>query len=1058
MISNMLDHQLVLYILIPLLSALIAAASFSLVASRYIALISFSFNLLISINAPNPVMEYNIGGWSNYIGINLFSPFASVNLIILVNLVFLLTISLCYADLEKYIKDNYSQSWQHLLYSLFLCLNSAFLGMLVTQDFFNLYVFIEIASLSSYALLSIGKSNKSLVYSLDYLIVGTVGATMILIGIGIILQSNGTLNMVDARSNITSSRVFALAIVFYIVGSLLKIAFFPIHNWMIRAYQNTLAPILMVIGTLSSVIYVYVLYILINFFLATKGEILEVGNNFLYYLSGFSAILFAAIAATQNNFRKVILFSSTIYASYCVMMIISGVAYITISYYLIIICSIKFGLFYIIHLFETQNVDLNLHYSNYLPKTGKFFISCLTLLLISNAGLPISTGFVAKLLLLKALSTQKLYFGLVSIIISSAIALIYNYRILVRFLRISESKTCMKFNYIQHITLLVIGISQIASIFVQGNILEFLQYLSLMNNDILIFASLIIMLVSIILLSSFINRYIVRLAVLACTTCLFLLVVISICYSYDLLGLHMPVILLQYSVLGINLIDLAVDTYSAIFILLLSIVWPISITYSNAYLYTNKEKCQRQFIFFMNLSVLSSFMIALSGNLITMFSFYEILSLSTIPLIIHSGTDHAYRSLRKYLLYLLMPSTLLFLMAIFLVDSISGNITLEVAGGVLKDTTAPSLLVLMTLILFILGVSKVASLPFCFWLPAAMVALHPVSALLHAVAVVNAGIFCLVKIVVYIYGTDYLKALHCTEYLILIPALTIIFASIKAMYQDSIKKILAFSTIAQMNWMLIGLLSFTKIGVMGSVTQMLSHSLTKLLLFFKAGDIYSVTKQNRLVDCVGTFARLKTTYVIIFIAIISLSSFPIFASYFSKILIAKSISDVGFDISWVVKIASVVTMVYLYRILYYMQQDGSGKNHIFHIISKIQLYSSFIVLLLILVLSIIFDLIFNIPYSIIIKDLMQLSLLYILVALLFASKYRICILDFIDNSFSLNKHINATRLKMHYWIEQSEIYCFNNMINRIYTIINPQQLNFTLYTSFILFILLALAI
>jgi len=213
----------------------------------------------------------------------------------------------------------------------------------------------------------------------------------------------------------------------------------------------------------------------------------------------------------------------------------------------------------------------------------------------------------------------------------------------------------------------------------------------------------------------------------------------------------------------------------------------------------------------MNLSIVSASFIAISGNLITMFSFYEILSLSTIPLIIYSGTEESYKALYKYLKLLFIPSTFFFLLAIFLIYANFGHSSFIDDTGLFEYIKISEYQVIFILLLFILGIAKLATIPFYSWLSTAMVAIHPVSAILHAVAIVNSGIFCFAKILIYIFGIDYLSEISMGQYLIFIPISTIIFGSIIALYQDSVKKILAYSTIIQMNIMLASLLSFTKI-------------------------------------------------------------------------------------------------------------------------------------------------------------------------------------------------------------------------------------------------------
>ena len=239
-----------------------------------------------------------------------------------------------------------------------------------------------------------------------------------------------------------------------------------------------------------------------------------------------------------------------------------------------------------------------------------------------------------------------------------------------------------------------------------------------------------------------------------------------------------------------------VETLGLLFALVASSLWPVTVIYAIGYMRGHNEQNQTRFYACFALALSAVMAIAYAENLLTLFVFYEVLSLATYPLVTHAGTDKARHGGRVYLTILMGTSIAFFLPAIIITSFVSGTVSFT-PGGILPGN-APVWLLSLLLALFVFGIGKAAMMPFHRWLPAAMVAPTPVSALLHAVAVVKAGVFSVVKILVYVFGLETLSELAMTDYLLYLAAASILLASLVAMRQDNIKARLAYSTLSQL--------------------------------------------------------------------------------------------------------------------------------------------------------------------------------------------------------------------------------------------------------------------
>jgi multicomponent Na+:H+ antiporter subunit D len=384
---------------------------------------------------------------------------------------------------------------------------------------------------------------------------------------------------------------------------------------------------------------------------------------------------------------------------------------------------------------------------------------------------------------------------------------------------------------------------------------------------------------------------------------------------------------LEIASFGEFTIKLYLEGMGLILLTLISFLWLITIIYSIGYLRANLEANQHHFFFFVTLCILSSSLVALSANLITTFIFYEVLTIATAPLIVQGGSDHARRSLKKYLRILMSTSIVLFLPAILMINHYAG-LNEFMPKGILEGKVSEN----MTIVLFLMcifGCAKAALIFVHNWLPTAMVASYPVSALLHAVAVVKVGLFVICKVIVYIFGLDYMyKVAGNFNWLILIPVITIFYSSIIALSQTTAKKLLAFSTISQLSFALLGVFTFTSKGVVATIFHLISHSFSKITLFFAAGNIYTVTKKNKINEMKSIAYAMPLTFIFFAIGCLSLIGIPPLAGFISKyyMIYAASYDEaIDYTVLITIIISTIFTASYLFKIIYFGYLEPTEK-------------------------------------------------------------------------------------------------------------------------------------
>ncbi len=317
-----------------------------------------------------------------------------------------------------------------------------------------------------------------------------------------------------------------------------------------------------------------------------------------------------------------------------------------------------------------------------------------------------------------------------------------------------------------------------------------------------------------------------------------------------------------------------VEPLGALFALVASGLWIVNSFYSIGYMRGNRERNQTRFYMCFAIALFGAMGVALAGNLFTLFVFYEVLTLSTYPLVAHKGDANAQRGARIYLMTLLGTSIGFLLVAVIWTGVLAGSLDF-VPGGLLQqvDNLDPVVASIL-LLLFAFGVGKAALMPFHFWLPNAMVAPTPVSALLHAVAVVKAGVFTVMKISIYIFGEDLLHASASREFILAFACFTIVAASLIAMTKDNLKARLAYSTVAQLAYVTCGAMLADAAGFMGGSLQIAAHAVGKITLFMCAGAIYVATGLTNISDMRGLGQRMPLVFIAFFIASLSIIGVP----------------------------------------------------------------------------------------------------------------------------------------------------------------------------------------
>ena len=354
-----------------------------------------------------------------------------------------------------------------------------------------------------------------------------------------------------------------------------------------------------------------------------------------------------------------------------------------------------------------------------------------------------------------------------------------------------------------------------------------------------------------------------------------------------------------------------VEQLGFVFALVASSLWVVTHIYGIGYMRGNNEKNHARFFACFAFAIFAALGIAYSANLLTLFLFYELLTVSTYPLVAHKGTPEAVRGARVYLGILMGTSIFFFLPAIVWTWSIAGT-TQFTPGGVFDGAQVSPLFMGILLALFAFGIGKAALMPFHKWLPAAMVAPTPVSALLHAVAVVKAGVFTMVKVGVYVFGIDNLHTTGASHWLVWVAAGSIILASLIAMSQDNLKKRLAYSTVSQLSYITLYMALASPGSAVDGGMHIVTHAFAKITLFMCAGSIYVATHKTEISDMRGLGREMPFTFIAFGLGAIAIIGMPPLSGSFDKWTTLATAKSLDYQIAYgAFLISAFLNVVYL---------------------------------------------------------------------------------------------------------------------------------------------------
>jgi multicomponent Na+:H+ antiporter subunit D len=407
----------------------------------------------------------------------------------------------------------------------------------------------------------------------------------------------------------------------------------------------------------------------------------------------------------------------------------------------------------------------------------------------------------------------------------------------------------------------------------------------------------------------------------------------------DVISGRMPAIVVSRILPGIEL-AFRVDAFGLLFGLGASVLWIATSFYSIGYMRALEERAQTRYFTCFALALSATMGVAFSANLFTLFLFYEALTLSTYPLVAHKATPEAKAGGRTYVIYLLGAAKVFLIAAIILTYNVAGTLEFR-KGGILPHGAVASEPTLLAVVfaLFLFGFAKNAVMPLHSWLPAAMVAPTPVSALLHAVAVVKTGVFATLRVFLFVFGADAMRALGTDTLALAVASITIVGGSLLALGQDNLKARLAFSTVSQLSYVVLGAALLTPSGIVGGVAHVTNHAVSKITLFLCAGSIYVSTHKTDVSQMSGLAKQMPWTMAAFTLASVSLVGIPPASGFVSKWYLALGSVERGSP--WLLGVlltSSLLTAAYLGPIVYkayFEEAPGVGSGERDHTIVEI---------------------------------------------------------------------------------------------------------------------------
>ena len=374
-----------------------------------------------------------------------------------------------------------------------------------------------------------------------------------------------------------------------------------------------------------------------------------------------------------------------------------------------------------------------------------------------------------------------------------------------------------------------------------------------------------------------------------------------------------------------------VDAFGLLFASGASLLWILTSFYSIGYMRSLQEHAQTRYFSCFALALSATIGVAFSANLFTLFLFYEALTLVTYPLVSHKQTAEAKAGARKYLIYLMGAAKVFLVAAVILTYNVTGTLEFR-NGGILSaaQIAAHPTLLLTIFALFLFGFAKNALMPLHSWLPAAMVAPTPVSALLHAVAVVKTGVFSTLRVFLFVFGLHAMREIGADQLALVAASVTMLVGSLLALGQNNLKARLAFSTVSQLSYIILGAALLNPSGVLGGVAHITNHAVSKITLFFCAGSIYVSTHKTEISQMSGLARRMPWTMAAFALSSLSVVGIPLTSGFVSKWYLAMGAVDhQSLTILGVLLVSSLLGAAYLGQILYkaYFELEKEPHSH-----------------------------------------------------------------------------------------------------------------------------------
>ena len=399
------------------------------------------------------------------------------------------------------------------------------------------------------------------------------------------------------------------------------------------------------------------------------------------------------------------------------------------------------------------------------------------------------------------------------------------------------------------------------------------------------------------------NRYAVM------STCL-----VSLCSFVVLVSMRGEYVLL-FAFNDILKIAFKVDGLGIVFAAMVSFLWPLAVVYATEYM--KHEGGQKKFFTFYIMTFGVTLGIAFSANMLTLYLCYELLTFITLPLVMHTIDERSMFAGRKYLIYSVTGASLAFV-GMMIIMSVAGSSEF-VYGGLLAGLTQNRSLLFAYLLMFAGFGVKAAIFPVHGWLPGASVAPTTVTALLHAVAVVKAGVFAIMRATYYLFGADYLRGTWVQNVVVMIAVITICFGSWMALRSKHFKRRLAYSTVSQLSYILLGVTVMTPAGFTGALSHMIFHALMKIVLFYTAGSVLYMNHKEYIRDIEGYATKMPKTFLCFAISSLALIGVPPLAGFFSKFSIATAAVSLGTATGWMgvaaLIFSALFTAMYLLQIV-----------------------------------------------------------------------------------------------------------------------------------------------